>query len=475
MKKRNIGILILMLISPLIVTAAPPSKPDGNMKPGDNNSLNITYKAATTFSTSKTEDSKTYTSTTGGENALLVSDQESVITNPIIKKVGDETSENSDFYGTNAGILVYKNGILNITGGTITTDGSHANAVFSYGTGKINLNNTKIYTTKNNSGGIMVAGGGSITANNLEVKTSGNSSAAIRSDRGGGVISVESGVYETSGVGSPVIYSTANITVNNASLNATKSEGVVVEGANSVTLNNTTLSDSNTTLNGNSETYKNIFLYQSMSGDAESGVATFTAKDSTIKTLKGDTIFVTNTKAVINLEANEFENTDGDFLRIQTGKWGNSGSNGGVVTLNLKDQIINGSIVVDNISSLDIKMEGTSIFKGSIDNDNQAKKITLTMSKDSTLNLEKDTYLDELSNEDSTNTNIYSNGFKLIVAGEEITTNTGTYQEIIDSGVIAENGNNNFFNDFKIPIIVLSLGVILLVFAIILKRFKKKS
>mgnify|MGYP002868907136 CR=1 FL=1 len=110
---------------------------------------------------------------------------------------------------------------------------------------------------------------------------------------------------------------------------------------------NVTLTDTNTTLNGNSETYKNIFLYQSMSGDADEGNASFTAKDSTITTNKGDTIFVTNTTATINLENNTFVNNDGDFLRIQTGKWGTSGSNGGNVTLNMTNQKVEGNIIVD--------------------------------------------------------------------------------------------------------------------------------
>ena len=62
---------------------------------------------------------------------------------------------------------------------------------------------------------------------------------------------------------------TADISVSNASLIAKASEGVVIEGSNSVKLNNCNLTDSNTKLNGQSTTYKNIFLYQSMSGDAK--------------------------------------------------------------------------------------------------------------------------------------------------------------------------------------------------------------
>lgn len=146
-----------------------------------------------------------------------------------------------------------------------------ANGVFSYGGSAttnnstndgttINNSNSKITTSKDNSGGIMATGGGIINASNLEINTSGISSAAIRSDRGGGTINVYGGSYTTNGIGSPSIYSTANITVSNAKLISNLSEGIVIEGKNSVTINNCTLEDSNTKLNGKSTTYKNIFF-----------------------------------------------------------------------------------------------------------------------------------------------------------------------------------------------------------------------
>ena len=163
----------------------------------------------------------------------------------------------------------------------------------------------------------MTTGGGIMNATNLTIKTSGTSSAAIRSDRGGGEVNVNKGTYQTDGVGSPIIYSTANITVKNAKLIATKPEGVVIEGKNSVTLENVDLTDTNNKLNGQSTTYKNIFLYQSMSGDASDGEATFTAKNSNIVTNKGDTFYITNTSATINLSNNTITNNDktGNFLR----------------------------------------------------------------------------------------------------------------------------------------------------------------
>ena len=385
------------------------------------NNSSISQLGATKISSDTTSTETSYSSETGSENALLVTGGTSTISNPTITKSGDSNGDNSDFYGTNAAVLVTE-GTLNINGGNVNTNGSHANGVFAYGNGIINISNTTIKTTKNNSGAIMVTGGGTLTANNVTAETIGNSSAPIRSDRGGGTLVVNGGNYGAHGVGSPVIYSTADITVNNATLTSTSSEGVVVEGKNSVTLNNVNLTDTNTSLNGNSETYKNIFIYQSMSGDADQGTASFTAKDSTITTNNGDTIFVTNTTATVSLTNNKIINNDktGGFLRIQSGKWGNSGSNGGHVTLNATNQVIDGNIYVDNISTLTMKLSNNSKYTGSINSANTAKSIVLKLDSSSTLTLTGDSYISSLENDDLTNSNINFNGYKLYVNGKAI-------------------------------------------------------
>lgn len=115
-----------------------------------------------------------------------------------------------------------------------------------------------------------MTGGGELTAWNVDVETQGNSSAAIRSDRGGGTLTVEDGSYVTNGTGSPAIYSTAQIAVTNAVLTANRSEAIVVEGRNSVTLTDCTVSGNMQGTYGpdSGENLHGVMLYQSMSGDA---------------------------------------------------------------------------------------------------------------------------------------------------------------------------------------------------------------
>lgn len=446
---------ILMAMTLLSATAfaapgatPPGDPPDGGMGGGPGgapgSSASVSYTGASEISDSQTLADASYSSTNSAENALLVSGGESTLTNPTVTKSGDTGDENSDFYGTNAAILVYNDATLNITGGTVTTDGSHANGVFAYGTGTVNISDTTVYTSANNSGGIMVTGGGTLNASNLTVETQGNSSAAIRSDRGGGTLTVDGGSYTTNGQGSPAIYSTADITVSNATLTSTASEGVVVEGANSVTLNNTLLTDTNNTLNGQSTTYKNIFLYQSQSGDAAEGTSYFTATDSSIVTNQGDTFYITNTNSVITLTHNAIVNNDnnGAFLRAEAAAWGSSGSNGGQVRLALSNQTAEGDIVIDSVSTLAMTLADGSTYKGAIDNANQAKSVTLTLDESSILILTGDSYVDSLDNAVTDNSNIYLNGYKLYVNGKEISANDGAAPDVDSPEVTAPDGSS---------------------------------
>lgn len=477
--KNILTLLLAFIISlPASVYAVPDEPPGGfGGVPGGNDSSNVSYTGANVISSDTTELEKNYSSDSGNQNALLVSGGTSTLNTCTINKTGDSDGDNSDFYGTNAAVLVYNGATLNLKSGTITTNGAHANAVFAYGTGIINIEKTVIKTTGNNSGAIMVTGGGTLTANEVTAETSGNSSAPIRSDRGGGNLTVNEGSFTSHGTGSPVIYSTANIIVNNSNLISTASEGIVVEGKNSVTLNNTTLEATNNTLNGNSETYKTIFIYQSMSGDADVGTSSFTAKDSKITNNKGDVIFVTNTNTVITLENNEIINNDeeGCFIRATSSKWGNSGSNGGTVELNLTNQKVNGDVIIDSISSIAINMKKGSILTGRIYNDYQGSEISLSLSSDSILSLTGDSYIKSLENELSDNSNIYSNGYKLYVDGKEVELNQGTYSPSNKEKDISTNESKTNTNYIYYIIGGASIFVIAIVITIIVILKKKKN
>lgn len=368
----------------------------------------------------------------GGEHVITADGVTSEYSNVSVTKSGDSSkNDEADFYGDNAAVFATNGATLTLKEMAITTNGTHANAVFSYGKGTtVNVSNTVIETTGNCSGGIMTTGGGTMNATDLTVHTTGNSSAAIRSDRGGGTVTVTGGTYTTDGTGSPAIYSTADITVNNATLESTASQGVVVEGKNSVTLNNVTLkADNNTHNSDKSSYYQGVMIYQSMSGDADEGTASFNMKDGSFTNANGDVFFVNNTVATIKLENVSISNKDlnGVFLRACAAGWGTEGSNGGKVNLFLTNQNIYGDIIVDKVSGLNMYMASGSIYEGAVNADNEGS-VFVRIENGSTWTLTGDSYVTSLTCEADS---IKLNGYKLYVNGKEYKEGTASEGEEI--------------------------------------------
>ena len=273
-----------------------------------------------------------------GEHAITADGETKTISNTLVTKTGEADGDEADFYGENSAIFATNGGTLTLSDMVVKTNGTHANTVFSYGEGTtVNISNSYIETSGNCSGGLMTTGGGTMNAENLTITTSGNSSAAIRSDRGGGTVTVTGGDYTTSGKGSPVIYSTADITVNDATMTSTASQGVVVEGKNSV-------------------------------------------------------------------------------------------------TLNAANQIINGDMIVDSVSNLNLYLKSGSAFTGAINSDGQAGEVYVEIEDGSTWTLTGDSYITSLTCGTGA---IKLNGHKLYVNGKEYTegtASTGTAIEVKSTG-----------------------------------------
>lgn len=364
-----------------------------------------------------------FSSENDDENALRADGVTVSLADCTITKTGSSSNtENGDFYGMNAALLAENGAQVTVTGGEVSTSATNGNGIFSYGSGTVvNVSGTKIRTAERNSGGIQTTGGGKMNAEDLDVQTEGNSSAAIRSDRGGGTVNVKGGTYVTNGTGSPAIYSTADISVSDAVLTANNSEGIVVEGKNSVKLTDCNLSGKmQGTYNDDSENIQCIMIYQSMSGDADVGEAYFEANGGEITSLAGDMFYVTNTSCEIKLSGVKFNMADGVFLRAvgnsSSRGWGKSGENGGDVKMTLTDQTVEGDIVVDEISSLDLDMSG-SVLTGAINADNSGGNISVFLDENSTWNLTSDSYISSFEGDIS---NINAGEFHLYVNGEMV-------------------------------------------------------
>ena len=150
-----------------------------------------------------------------------------------------------------------------------------------------------------------------------------------------------------------------------------------------------------------------------MSGDAADGTGVFNCKNSDLKILEESKVyktapmfFITNTKAVINLNDCRIKYGSNTFLDIKgTTEWGNEGSNGGEVTLNLDNQEIEGDITIDNISSLSIVMKNSKI-KGTINGNKKATSLSISLDSTSTITLTGNSYYTSLKNDVSSGDNI---------------------------------------------------------------------
>lgn len=382
--------------------------------------------SANTITEDTEVDSETYTSTGDDENALRVDGATVTLKDITIEKTAGSSSntEDGDFYGLNAGLLVLNGATATITGATVNTSVTNGNGVFSYGEGTVvNISDSTIRTTENNSGGIQTTGGGTMNAANLDVETQGNSAAAIRSDRGGGTVKVDGGSYVTNGTGSPAIYCTADISVSDATLTANASEGVVVEGKNSVALTDCDVTGNmSNTYNGDSdENIHCIMIYQSMSGDADVGEAAFSAEGGSITAKTGDMFYITNTDCEITLKDVAFTLANDVFLRVEGNSssrgWGTEGANGGDVTLTADSQEFAGNILVDEISSLALTMKNGTSYEGAINPDGDGGTVDVTLDDDSTWTLTGDSYITSFDGDTS---NITANGYHLYVNGEQV-------------------------------------------------------
>lgn len=372
-----------------------------------------TFTGTSVISESKTFEHQRFDNTTSNQNSFIGKNKATItIDSSVFDKTGNTTNDdNSNFRGQNAVVLGIEGSQTSIKDSNITSNSIGSNAVFATGEGSvINVENTNIHTKGDSSRGLDATYKGTVNGKNLTITTEGAHSATLATDRGEGTITAEAAKLTTSGTGSPVIYSTGNITANNVNGVANKSEIGVVEGKNSITLTNSNVTGYHD--NG-------FMLYQSFSGDAESGIARLKAENNTLTTHgTGAFIYVNNTTAEADLTGNTIlmPNTTTLVKAAADSRWGKDGENGGHLTLRASNQELNGNIVADSISTVSLDMTNGSSLVGAVNTNNTAKEITMKLSKDSTWTLTGDSYVKSLTNEDTTNSNIHLNGYKLVVA-----------------------------------------------------------
>ena len=430
----------------------------GQGGPGGQSQGVDSYTAVNEYIEDTTVSNETIESTGTDENAALISSGANVtLDNDTITRTSADSQggDNSSFYGVGAAVLA-TDGTAYVKDGSVTTDAAGGAGLFAYGDGTVYASDTTVKTAQDTSGGVHVAGGGTLYGWNLDVETNGESSAAIRSDRGGGTMVIDGGNYVSNGVGSPAIYSTADIAVSNATLTANGSEAVCIEGLNSIHLYDCDLTGNMSDLDQNDNTWT-VILYQSMSGDSEVGNSTFQMDGGSLTSENGGVFYTTNIESTITLNNVDINyNDENEFFLQCTGNtnqrgWGQSGANGADCHFTGISQDMQGNVIWDSISDLDFYLtDGSSLTGAVVDDESYAGEggegyCNVYVSADSTWTVIGDSTVSSLENE---GTIVDSNGKTVTIQGtdgtvyvqgdSEYTITTGSYSDTADlSGATA--------------------------------------
>ncbi len=380
---------------------APPVGPGGNSNAAYNLAGNFTVDGVTT---SKSD--VTYTSDKTDRSAIYVTNKGSLtLTNPTITTTGNTSNNDaSSFFGLNGAVLANNASTVVISGGSITTTGSGANGAIPTGEGtSISLDNLTITATGDGGHGVMATLGGALILTDVDITTTGSHGAPLATDRGSGTVTATRGTIFSSGADSPGIYSTGVINVTDSVVRSIGTEAAVIEGFNSIHLVNTTLS-------GGVEKTGGTMIYQSFSGDAETGTGVFTMEGGSYEPTAGPAFFVTNTDSVITLKDVKMIGTPDLLIKASgTSRWGTEGKNGGIVIFTADNEQLTGSLLTDDISSITATLKNGSMLSGSINTS------ALNLDETSSWNVTADSTLTSLTDpdgiEDSMITNIIGNGF----------------------------------------------------------------
>ena len=401
---------------------------------------------------------ETFTATESDQNAALVQNGGSLtLEGALLQKSGDDTDgDRCNFYGVNSILTAAgEDSSATVSNSSLAATSAGSNGIFATDGATVKVSDTSIDTTAGNSRGLDATYGGVITADNVDITTAGDHCAGIATDRGGGTITAIDSSVSTQGSGSPILYSTGDIEVENLTGTASDSQIAGMEGLNTIVIDNSTLASDITGKTASDPIANGIIIYQSTSGDAEAttgNTATFTAEDSTLSSTiqSGSMFYLTNTSATITLKNTvlDFNSSQAALLTASgndSNNWGQAGSNGASVTVKAVNQTLEGDIVADTISSVSLKLTKGSTWTGSaiIEENESASNtteapISITVGKSSSWIVTGDCTVSNLTvkkgatitDNDGQTVSIVANGKTVVEGTGNVTiTVTGTYTE----------------------------------------------
>lgn len=467
----------------------PPSMPEGGQtgsaSGGGADTQTYDYSgtltgALTADGESISSDGESISAQDADQNAALAENGGTLtVTNGTLSKSGDDTNgDNCNFYGINSILLSSgTDSIAYISDSTLTADSEGSNGIFATDSGTVYASQDTISTSAGNSRGLDATYGGTIIADQMDITTQGDHSASVATDRGGGDISLTNSTLSTAGSGSPLLYSTGNIQVDNVTGTATGSQIAGMEGLNTILIYNSDLTSTITDKTASDPIANGVIIYQSTSGDAETTTgetARFEAVNSSLTSSieSGAMFYITNTDADILLSGTSlnFDSSKAELLEIagnDSNNWGSAGSNGADVVFTMQDENVTGDIDVDTISSLDLYLLDGTEYTGAMTISENASgstsdsPITVNIGSDSKWVVTGDSTISNLNmedgaqivDEDGNTVTVVVNGTEQISGDSQYTvTVTGSYSDTVttdeDNELTADYIDRTSFDDY---------------------------
>lgn len=334
--------------------------------------------------------------------------------NPTINCYGNSSSlTNSLASGLNACLLAFDGSTLNVGGGRAISYGLGSAGLYALGNAtKIVADQVTITTAGENSRAASAENGGSLRLSSTSLSTLAPFSPGVFVNLGSSTAQLSDVAVTTLESSSPCLYTNATLNATNTTCTAERSEAAVVENNGALTLRDSNLTAVNPGRWG-------ALLYQSASRDPRTSEAKFDMAGGsfTVTDINSPAFFVTNVIGVINLRSVQLRADSGIILRAGGQEnWGTVGANGGSVTLVANNQVLEGDIVSDRISSVVIQLRGNSHLTGAVNPSDTSRSLALSLDATSTLTLTKNSYIPQISGvvlSDTQAINITGNHFNL--------------------------------------------------------------
>ncbi len=413
-KKRDILLAVIILtfiisVITLLILVHPES---ANIIPTEEEKETAKLNALEVYDEDTDASLLTINATSEDKSAVLVKNKATVtIRDTAITKYDGLISnkDKANTIGLNSAVVLSYGTHTKITGSKIETSVEYSNGLFINGKNSyVELIDTEIKTFAFASPAIVVSTHAQAKITDSNITTKVKSSPAIKINNEQGKVEVNKALLETNGSSSPIFENSGTLQIKDTPSTSNGSRfGIIYSGT--TTIEGSTLVASGA--NAQDEEPSGFLII----GDSKSSELTIKNSSVNINSklpyYKTATMFnIENTKTSIKLNNTQINYGSYKLLNAKNSE----------VNFILENQIGEGHITTDDKSKINITLSRSSIFMGSINNENEGAEITLKLDSNSKFVLTKDTYITKLENEDKDNSNIKFSNYKLYVNGKSI-------------------------------------------------------